>query len=52
VKPQKNDAAEASVIAEAALRPSVHFVAAKSAEYQARTLAFRAHQGLLGLSPN
>jgi transposase len=44
VKRQKNDAADAAAIAEAALRPNLHFVAVKSAEHQARAVAFRTHQ--------
>jgi len=35
VKRQKNDAADAAAIAEAALRPNLHYVAIKSAEHQA-----------------
>ncbi len=44
VKRQKNDAADAAAIAEAALRPNMHWVAVKSAEHQARAVAFRTHQ--------
>ena len=44
VKRQKNDAADAAAIAEAALRPNMHFVAVKSAEHQARAVAFRAEK--------
>ena len=44
VKRQKNDAADAAAIAEAALRPNMHYVAVKSAEHQARAVAFRTHQ--------
>ena len=44
VKRQKNDAADAAAIAEAAMRPNMHYVAVKSAEYQARAVAFRTHQ--------
>ena len=43
VKRQKNDAADAAAIAEAALRPNMHCVAVKSAERQA--------QGKRGLDP-
>ncbi|MFG1379699.1 IS110 family transposase [Xanthobacter autotrophicus] len=43
-KRQKNDAADAAAIAEAALRPNMHCVAVKSAEHQARAVAFRTHQ--------
>jgi transposase len=41
---QKNDHADAEAIAEAASRPSMRFVAVKSAEKQARAVAFRTHQ--------
>ena len=44
VKRQKNDAADAAAIAEAALRPNMHCVAVKSADHQARAVAFRTHQ--------
>lgn len=44
VKRQKNDAADAAAIAEAVLRPNIHYVAVKSAEHQARAVAFRTHQ--------
>ena len=44
VKRQKNDAADAAAIAEAAMRPNMHYVAVKSAEHQARAVAFRTHQ--------
>lgn len=44
VKRQKNDAVDAAAIAEAALRPNMHCVAVKSAEHQARAVAFRTHQ--------
>ncbi|WP_265519779.1 IS110 family transposase [Nitratireductor luteus] len=44
VKRQKNDRADAEAIAEAASRPSMRFVAVKSAEKQARAVAFRTHQ--------
>ena len=43
VKRQKNDFADAA-IAEAASRPGMSFVAVKSAEKQARAVAFRTHQ--------
>ena len=43
VKRQKNDAA----IAEAALRPNLHYVAVKSAEHPARAVAFRTHQSFV-----
>lgn len=48
VKRQKNDAADAAAIAEAALRPNLHYVAVKSAEHQARAVAFRTHQSFVG----
>ena len=48
VKRQKNDAANAAAIAEAAVRPNLHYVAVKSAEHQARAVAFRTHQCLVG----
>jgi transposase len=44
VKRQKHDAADAAAIAEAVLRPNLHFVLVKSAEHQARATAFRTHQ--------
>ena len=44
VKRQKNDSADASAIAEAALRPNMHYVAVKSVEHQARAVVFRTHQ--------
>ncbi|MGP4689590.1 IS110 family transposase [Agrobacterium pusense] len=44
VKRQKNDAADAAAIADAALRPNMHYVAVKSAEHQAHAVAFRTHQ--------
>jgi len=43
VKRQKNDAADAAAIAEAVLRPSIRYVAVKSAEQQARSVSFRTH---------
>jgi transposase len=39
----KNDAADAAAIAGATLRPNMHYVAVKSAEHQARAVAFRTH---------
>ena len=48
VKRQKNDAADAVAIAEAAVRPNLHYVAVKSAEHQARAVAFRTHQCFVG----
>jgi len=47
VKRQKNDRADAEAIAEAALRPTMRFVAVKSADTQARAVAFRTHQCLV-----
>lgn len=44
VKRQKNDAADAAAIAEAVLRPNIHYVSVKSAKHQARAVAFRTHQ--------
>jgi transposase len=44
VKRQKNDAADAAAIAEATLRPNMHYVAVKSVEHQSRAVAFRTHQ--------
>ncbi|WP_206240208.1 IS110 family RNA-guided transposase [Novosphingobium terrae] len=44
VKRQKNDASDAAAIAEAARRPDLHCVAVKSAEHQARAVAYRTHQ--------
>src|SRR6202045_673774 len=41
VKRQKNDAADAEAIAEAASRPTMRFVAVKSAEKQASGMVFR-----------
>jgi transposase len=41
VKRQKNDAADAEAIAEAASRPTMRFVVAKTEEQQARAMLFR-----------
>jgi transposase len=41
VKRQKNDAADAEAIAEAASRPTIHFVAIKSEAKQAQGMAFK-----------
>lgn len=46
-KRQKNDKADAEAIAEAAARPTMRFVAVKSAETQGRAVAFRTHQCLV-----
>lgn len=43
VKRQKNDVADAAVIAKAAVRSHLHFVAVKSAEHQARAVAYWTH---------
>lgn len=48
VKRQKNDAADAAAIAEAALRPNLPHMAVKSAEHQTRAVAFRTHQSFVG----
>lgn len=47
VKRQKNDKADAEAIAEAASRPTMRFVAVKSAETQSRAVAFRTPQCLV-----
>ena len=41
VKRQKNDAADAEAIAEAAVRPTMRFVAVKTEEQQGRAMLFR-----------
>ena len=43
-KRQKNDAADAEAIAEAASRPTMRFVEIKSSEQQARAMVFRTRQ--------
>jgi transposase len=48
VKRQKNDATDAAAIAEAAVRPNMHYVAVKSPEHQARAVAYRTHQCFVG----
>jgi transposase len=48
VKRQKNDAADAEAIAEAATRPTMRFVPLKSVEKQAATIIFRARDVLVG----
>lgn len=48
VKQQKNDAADAAAIAEAALGPNLHYAAVKSAERQTQAVAFRTHQSFVG----
>ncbi len=47
LKRQKNDAADAEAIAEAAMRPTMRFVEPKTAEQQARAVVFRAREQLL-----
>ena len=47
IKRQKNDAADAEAIVEAALRPTMRFVEPKSAEQQARAVAFRTREPLV-----
>jgi transposase len=44
LKRQKNDAADAEAIVEAALRPTMRFVEPKSADQQARAVAFRTRE--------
>lgn len=44
---QKNDAADAEAIVEAAQRPTMHFVARKSAGQRARAIAFRTLEQLV-----
>lgn len=48
VKRQKNDAADAEAIVEAASRPTMRFVAVKSEDHQARAMLFRTRQMLVG----
>lgn len=48
VKRQKNDAADAQAICEAAQRPSMRFVAVKSEEQQASAMVFRGRDLLVG----
>lgn len=47
VKRQKNDAADAEAIAEAAMRPTMRFVAVKTEEQQAGAMIFRARDLLV-----
>ncbi|MGH9420307.1 MAG: IS110 family transposase, partial [Thermoanaerobaculia bacterium] len=47
IKRQKNDAADAEAIVEAAQRPTMRFVEPKSAEQQARAIAFRTREQLV-----
>ena len=44
LKRQKNDAADAEAIVEAALRPTMRFVEPKTVEQQARAVAFRTRE--------
>src|SRR6056297_2352013 len=44
IKRQKNDAADAKAIVEAAFRPTMRFVEPKSADQQARAIAFRTRE--------
>jgi len=48
VKRQKNDAADAEAIVEAAARPTMRFVALKSEAQQARAMLFRTRQMFVG----
>ena len=48
VKRQKNDAADAEAIVEAALRCTMRFVALKTEEQQARAMLFRTRQMFVG----
>jgi transposase len=48
VKRQKNDAADAEAICEAAQRPSMRFVPVKTEEQQASSIVFRARDLLVG----
>ena len=48
VKRQKNDAADAKAIVEAALRPTMRFVALKTEDKQARAMLFRTRQMFVG----
>lgn len=47
IKRQKNDAADAEAIVEAAQRPTMRFVELKSADQQARAVAFRTREQLV-----
>ena len=48
VKRQKNDAADAEAIVEAALRPNMRFVAVKTEDQQARAMLFRTRRMFVG----
>jgi transposase len=47
IKRQKNDAADAEAILEAALRPTMRYVKPKSGEQQARSILFRTREQFL-----
>ncbi|WP_299822146.1 hypothetical protein [uncultured Jannaschia sp.] len=47
MKRRKNDRADAEAIAEAAMRPTMRFVAVKSAATRGHAVAFRTHQCLV-----
>ena len=47
IKRQKNDAADAEAIVEAALRPTMRYVEPKSGEQQARSILFRTREQFL-----
>ena len=51
VKRQKNDAADAEAIVEAAQRPTMHFVAVKTEAQQAQGMLFRTRDLLVGHRP-
>ena len=51
VKRQKNDMADAEAICEAAPRPTMRFVPAKSEEQQASAVVFRARDCWFGSGP-
>ena len=52
VKRQKNDAADAEAICEAAQRPSMRFVPVKTEEQQANGIVFRARDLLCVSAPS
>ena len=51
VKSQKNDAADAEAICEAAVRPTMRFVSVKSEETQGAAMVFRVRELLIGSGP-
>jgi transposase len=51
VKRQKNDMADAEVICEAAVRPSMRFVPVKSEDVQGAAMVFRVRELLTGSVP-